>query len=74
MNNSKVDCFVDLVDNISVLTDGHAREHYDHDALDRGVNNTGNVKTNLPIQRKILPLTNECTNTINTSIYTNYQI
>lgn len=52
MNNSKVDCFVDLVDNISVLTDGHAREHYDHDALDRGVNNTGNVKTNLPIQRQ----------------------
>ena len=53
MNNSKVDCFVDLVDNISVLTDGHAREHYNHDALDRGVNNTGNVKTNLPIQRFI---------------------
>ena len=50
MNNSKVDCFVDLVDNISVLTDGHAREHYNHDALDRGVNNTGNVKTNLTIQ------------------------
>ena len=53
MNNSKVDCFVDLVDNISVLTDGHAREHYNHDALDRGVNNTGNVKTNLPIQRNL---------------------